>query len=178
MRLTMYTDFSLRILIYLGSNQRGKLSTIQEISGGYRISKNHLMKVAHELGKAGYIETVRGRSGGIRLALAPEQINIGAVVRRMEDDFYLVECFQPSGGSCPISPVCRLKGALGRALEAYLQVLDEYTLQDLLVNTEDLRALLQMNDPLNPVRTTDAPLPGYEHRSIPAVHETEEAPPE
>ncbi len=174
----MYTDFSLRILIYLGSKNRSELSTIQEISGKYGISKNHLMKVSHELGKAGYIETVRGRRGGIRLALAPEQINIGAVVRRMEDDFYLVECFQPSGGRCPISPVCRLKGALGRALQAYLQVLDEYTLQDLLVNTEDLRVLLQLNENISPVRTADAPLPGYERHSPPAGHETAEAPPE
>ena len=143
MRLTLYTDFSLRILIYLGAKRRDELSTIQDISNAYGISKNHLMKVSHELRKAGYIEAVRGRGGGIRLAFEPENINVGEVVRRMEDDFYLVECFSPSGGGCPISPVCGLKGVLGKALQAYLQVLNEYTLEDLLINKDDLRAILQ-----------------------------------
>ncbi|MBT2289342.1 Rrf2 family transcriptional regulator [Paenibacillus albidus] len=143
MRLTMYTDFSLRILLYLGTKEQSELSTIQEIAEVYHISKNHLMKVSHELGKAGYIETVRGRGGGIRLASAPEAINIGEVIRRMEDDFHLVECFNPAGNSCPIAPVCGLKGVLSRALQAYLQVLGEYTLQDLLANKHELQGLLQ-----------------------------------
>ncbi|OMF91545.1 Rrf2 family transcriptional regulator [Paenibacillus sp. FSL R7-0273] len=162
MRLTLYTDYSLRILLYLGAKEREALSTVQGISDAYQISKNHLMKVSHELGKAGYIETVRGRGGGIRLAKTPGRINIGEVVRRMEDDLYLVECFQPSGGNCPISPVCGLKGVLGKALNAYLQVLDQYTLQDLLINKDDLRALLAQPDQLMPPRTADAPHPGYE----------------
>ncbi|KWX78538.1 Rrf2 family transcriptional regulator [Paenibacillus riograndensis] len=143
MRLTLYTDFSLRVLMYLGTKEQSELSTIQDISNAYHISKNHLMKVSHELGQAGYIETVRGRGGGIRLAKAPELINIGEVVRRMEDDFHLVECFDPSGNNCPISPACGLKGVLGRALAAYLQVLSEYTLQDLLLNKHDLQAIFQ-----------------------------------
>ncbi|MRN55069.1 RrF2 family transcriptional regulator [Paenibacillus monticola] len=143
MRLTMYTDFSLRILLYLGAKERSELSTIQDISEAYHISKNHLMKVSHELGKAGFIETVRGRGGGIRLAHAPEEINIGEVIRRMEDDFHLVECFNSATNSCPISPVCGLKGVLGRALHAYLNVLSEYTLQDLLLNKNELQAILQ-----------------------------------
>ncbi|MEK5445980.1 RrF2 family transcriptional regulator [Paenibacillus sp. FSL R7-0331] len=162
MRLTLYTDYSLRILLYLGAKEREELSTVQGISDAYQISKNHLMKVSHELGKAGFIETVRGRGGGIRLAKDPCRINIGEVVRRMEDDLYLVECFQPSGGHCPISPVCGLKGVLGKALQAYLQVLDEYTLQDLLINKDDLRALLVQPDQATSPRTTDAPHPGYE----------------
>lgn len=141
MRLTMYTDFSLRILMYLGAKEQSELSTIQDISDAYHISKNHLMKVSHELGQAGYIEAVRGRGGGIRLAKRPELINIGEVVRRMEDDFHLVECFNPAGNSCPITPVCGLKGVLGRALAAYLQVLSEYTLEDLLLNKHDLQAI-------------------------------------
>ncbi|MEK3701625.1 Rrf2 family transcriptional regulator [Paenibacillus sp. FSL R10-2199] len=178
MRLTLYTDYSLRILMYLGAKQREELTTIQDISGAYGISKNHLMKVSHELGKAGYIETVRGRGGGIRLALAPEKINIGEVVRRMEDDFYLVECFHPSGGSCPISPVCGLKGVLGRALQAYLQVLGEYTLEDLLMNRDDLRAILQESSSRATPRTEDVPHPGYEPRSLPAVRGTGEQPQE
>ncbi|MDN7226665.1 Rrf2 family transcriptional regulator [Planococcus liqunii] len=143
MRLTMYTDYSLRVLIYLASTEEDKLSTIQEISDAYNISKNHLMKVTFELGKAGFIHTVRGRGGGIRLADLPENINIGTVVRRMEDDFHLVECFDMEHNRCPIAPVCGLRGVLGKALHAYLAVLDEYTLEDLLFNKEGLRAILQ-----------------------------------
>lgn len=139
----MYTDYSLRVLIYLGTKQADKLTTIQEISDAYHISKNHLMKVTFELGKAGFIETVRGRGGGIRLADRPENINVGTVVRQMEEDFHLVECFNPELNTCPISPVCGLRGVLGKALHAYLSVLDEYTLEDLLFNKEGLRDLLR-----------------------------------
>ena len=142
MRLTMYTDFSLRILIYLGSKEPGTLSTVQEISSAYNISKNHLMKVTFELGKAGFIQTVRGRNGGIQLAEQPENINIGVVVRKMEDDFHLVECFDREHNRCPIAPVCGLRGVLGQALQAYLAVLDGYTLEDLLVNRQGLREIL------------------------------------
>lgn len=143
MRLTMYTDYSLRVLIYLGTKEKGKLATIQEISDAYSISKNHLMKVTFELGKAGFIHTVRGRGGGIRLADLPENINVGTVVRTMEDDFHLVECFDMEHNRCPIAPVCGLRGVLGKALHAYLSVLDEYTLEDLLFNKEGLREILQ-----------------------------------
>ncbi|MBD8014849.1 Rrf2 family transcriptional regulator [Microbacterium sp. APC 3898] len=143
MRLTMYTDFSLRVLIYLGTKEPDKLTTIQEISEAYNISKNHLTKVTFELGKAGFIQTVRGRGGGIRLADLPQNINVGTVVRRMEDDFNLVECFDSATNRCPISPICGLRGVLGKALHAYLSVLDEYTLEDLLFNKEGLREILQ-----------------------------------
>ncbi|ANU27350.1 RrF2 family transcriptional regulator [Planococcus versutus] len=143
MRLTMYTDFSLRVLIYLGTKEPEKLTTIQEISDAYNISKNHLTKVTFELGKAGFIQTVRGRGGGIRLADLPQQINVGTVVRKMEDDFHLVECFNSATNRCPISSICGLRGALGKALNAYLSVLDEYTLEDLMFNREGLREILQ-----------------------------------
>lgn len=142
MRLTMYTDFSLRVLIYLGTKEKNELSTIQAISDAYGISKNHLMKVTYELGKLGYIETIRGRGGGIRLAKDPEDINIGQVVRHTEDDFHLVECFDCKTNTCVISPVCGLKGALNRALFAYLKVLDEYTLADFLHHKHKLANLL------------------------------------
>ncbi|SES29345.1 Rrf2 family transcriptional regulator [Psychrobacillus sp. OK032] len=142
MRLTMYTDFSLRVLIYLGTKEKNELSTIQAISDAYGISKNHLMKVTHELGKLGYIETIRGRGGGIRLAMEPEDINIGQVVRHTEDDFHLVECFDCKSNTCVISPVCGLKGALNRALIAYFKVLDGYTLADFLHNKHKLANLL------------------------------------
>ncbi len=144
MRLTMYTDFSLRVLMYVGSKERSQLSTIQEISTAYGISKNHLMKVTYELGKHGYIETVRGRGGGIRLAHDPININVGEVVKKMEDDFYLVECFNCASNRCVITPVCKLRNVLHQALTAYLSVLDAYTLQDLLVNKEELGAILFM----------------------------------
>lgn len=140
-RLTVYTDYSLRTLMYLGVRGRENLVTIQEIADAYQISKNHLMKVTHDLGKHGYIETIRGRGGGIRLALEPEQINVGDVVRKTEDDFHLVECFNPEGNLCKISPECRLKFALHEALKAYLAVLDTYTLADVLVSKDILSEL-------------------------------------
>ena len=100
------------------------------------------MKVTHELGKMGYIETIRGRGGGIRLAMQPEEINIGKLVRQTEEDFYLVDCFNPESVGCVISPVCNLKGALNKALHAYIAVLDEYHLSDFLTSKEKLAALL------------------------------------
>lgn len=142
MRLTLYTDYSLRVLLYLGAKKPEELSTIQAISDSYGISKNHLMKVTHELGKMGYLETVRGRGGGIRLAKKPEEINIGALVRQTEEDFYLVECFNPNSIGCVISPVCNLKGVLNEALVAYIGVLDRYHLSDFLKSKEQLAALL------------------------------------
>lgn len=142
MRLTLYTDFSLRVLIFLGSKEVGELSTVQEISDRYQISKNHLTKVVHELGKMGFVETVRGRGGGIRLKEKPENINVGELVRRTEDDFYLVECFKSEGNQCILSSVCRLKGVLHEALLAYLAVLDQYTIADFIVNKEELAAIL------------------------------------
>ncbi|MFJ7935040.1 RrF2 family transcriptional regulator [Sporosarcina sp. NPDC096371] len=147
MRLTMYTDFSLRVLIFLGTKEREEISTVQEISDTYSISKNHLTKVVHELGKMGLIETIRGRGGGIRLKVEPENINVGELVRKTEDDFHLVECFNTDSGGCLLSPACRLKGALREALVAYFVVLDGYTIADFLVNKDELAAIL-FNRPL------------------------------
>ncbi|KAA0948465.1 Rrf2 family transcriptional regulator [Sporosarcina sp. ANT_H38] len=142
MRLTMYTDFSLRVLIYLGAKEPGKLSTVQEISDTYNISRNHLTKVVHELGKMGLIETIRGRGGGIRMKVEPKNINVGELVRMTEDDFHLVECFNSESNSCILSPVCRLKGILHEALNAYLAVLDNYTVADFIINKDELKAIL------------------------------------
>lgn len=147
MRLTLYTDYSLRVLMYLGTKETGELSTIQEISNRYNISKNHLTKVVHELGKMGLVATVRGRGGGIRLNVRPEEINVGELVRKTEDDFYLVECFRADGNQCILSSACKLKGALHEALAAYLAVLDKYTIADFLVNKEELAAIL-LGEPL------------------------------
>ena len=146
MRLTVYTDYSLRVLIYLGARGRDHLATIQEIATAYNISKNHLMKVTYDLGQHGFIETIRGRGGGIRLAKAPEEIGIGEVVRKTEEDFYLVECFNPSSNLCKISPECNLKNALNEALLAYLAVLDRYTVADFLHSKENMLALLGLRD--------------------------------
>lgn len=142
MRLTMYTDFSLRVLIYLGSKEADELATVQEISDSYQISKNHLTKVVHELGKMGLIETIRGRGGGIRLSMDPKMINVGDVVRKTEDDFHLVECFNPESNKCILSSACHLKGVLYEALQAYLHVLDRYTIADFLQNKEEIRSIL------------------------------------
>lgn len=146
MRLTMYTDYSLRVLLYVGVKRKEELSTVQEISDVYNISKNHLTKVTHELGKMGLIETIRGRGGGIRLKLHPSEINIGETVRKVEDDFHLVECFNCEINQCVITPVCRLKGVLHEALDAYFKVLDSYTLADFVINNEGLTAMLLGDD--------------------------------
>ena len=142
MRLTLYTDYSLRVLIYLGTKPEGERSTVQEISYAFHISKNHLTKVVHELGKAGYIETIRGRGGGIQLKVPPEDIIIGDVVRQTEDDFQLVECFNKESNACVIAPACRLKGVLQEALDAYLKILDKYTIEDFIQNKDELSVLL------------------------------------
>lgn len=130
MQLTRYSDYSLRVLIYLAVNP-DRLATIEEISVAYGVSKAHLMKVVHNLGRAGFLETVRGRGGGFRLARAPEEINVGAVVRQTEGRMNLVECFGPTASTCRIEPACRLHHALEEALEAFLGTLDGYTLADL-----------------------------------------------
>lgn len=130
MRLTTYTDYSLRLLMYVALKD-GELATIQEVADVYDISRNHLMKVAYELGKHGILETVRGRNGGLRLARKPADICLGEVVRITEEDFTMVECFDPKTNACVITRPCRLKGVLSKALKAYLAVLDEYTLADL-----------------------------------------------
>lgn len=143
MRLTNYTDFSLRVLIYLALKNKDELSTIKEIAESYQISRNHLMKIIHELGQLGYIETIRGRNGGIRLALEPKDINIGEVVSKTEEDFPVVDCFKQGGNYCVISPACKLKHVLNEALQSFMSVLKGYTLQDLITNKDDLSMLFQ-----------------------------------
>lgn len=143
-RLTNYTDYSLRVLIYLAAKPDKQLVTIKEISETYHISKNHLMKVIYELGKFGYIETIRGRNGGFRLSISPKQICLGELVRKTEEDFNLVECFDRGKNHCIISPVCKLKHVLHEALTAYFNVLDQYTLADLVTNTDQLQQLFRI----------------------------------
>lgn len=140
MQLTQYSDYALRTLIYLAVEDDN--ATISEISDRYKISRNHLVKVVHNLGKLGYIITVRGRHGGLRLALPPEQINIGEVVRRTEPNFNIVECFDGANNTCVITPACRLKGVLAEAYRAFSNTLDQYTLADMTVNKKELQRLL------------------------------------
>jgi Rrf2 family nitric oxide-sensitive transcriptional repressor len=141
MQLTRFTDFTLRVLIYLAAHP-GRLSSIAEIARAYGISHNHLMKVVHELGKSGLVEGVRGRAGGIRLARRPEAINVGKVVRVTEDRFEMAEC-----GSCVIAPACGLNRALCQAVAAFLAVLDRYTLADLAQKQSKLARLLDAGPP-------------------------------
>jgi Rrf2 family nitric oxide-sensitive transcriptional repressor len=130
MQLTRYTDYSLRVLIYLAI-QPDHLATIEEISDAYEISRAHLMKVVHEMGQAGFLETIRGRGGGIRLARAPEDIGIGDVVRHAEGEMVLVECFDLDTNHCRIQPVCGLRPIFDEALGAFMATLDRYSLADL-----------------------------------------------
>ncbi len=143
MKLTNFTDYSLRVLIYLASLKENRLVNIKEIADVYQISKNHLMKVVFELGKLGYIETIRGRNGGVKLALDPKNISVGEVVKKTEDDFDMVECFDPSTNNCVISPACKLKNVIHEALNAYLQVLLGYSIADLVENRIDLQLLFE-----------------------------------
>jgi Rrf2 family nitric oxide-sensitive transcriptional repressor len=120
------------MLIHLGVNNQ-RLVTVNETASAYKISKNHMMKVAHRLCVEGYVSSTRGNGGGLRLARRPAAINIGDVVRKIEGDFALVGCFEPCRQGCVITPACLLRSALRRSLEAFFGILDNYTLEDLLV---------------------------------------------
>jgi Rrf2 family nitric oxide-sensitive transcriptional repressor len=136
MRLSRHTDYALRVLIHLAARP-DRLASIAEIARAYAISENHLMKVVNELGHAGLLRTVRGRGGGIALALPAEEIKVGAVVRLCEPDLKLAEC-----GTCLIEPACGLTSAMGKALAAFLAVLDGYSISDVTTRRDELLALL------------------------------------
>lgn len=149
MRLTDYTDYALRVLLYLSVRPSG-LSTIQEISDAYGISKNHLMKIVQQLGELGWVETVRGRNGGLRLSARSSELTIGDIVRKTENDFAIVGCFadQPAGDNitsqqrCVIQPHCRLRGVLAAARDAFLAELDKHTVGELAQPANELARLL------------------------------------
>lgn len=146
MHITRYTDYALRVLMYLGLKNE-KLSTISEIAEHYSISKSHLMKVVQELSSKGYIVATRGKNGGLKLNGEPKEINIGALIRDTEQHFELVECFS-EGNLCVIAPVCQLKRLFSEALNGFIQVLDRYTLADLLPQADktELTQLLSIVD--------------------------------
>ncbi|MEO6609393.1 MAG: Rrf2 family transcriptional regulator [Aestuariivirga sp.] len=145
MRLTSYSDYALRMLIYTAVHP-DKLVTISEISKSYSISKNHLMKIANQLAMAGVLKSVRGRNGGLRLARPPEQISIGAIVRLTESESPLVECFDPETNTCIITRACGLKYLFAEALQAFYSRLDEATLADLVQRPKSLLMLFAASD--------------------------------
>ena len=145
MRLTLHTDYSLRVLIHAGIAD-GKLVTINDISKTFDISKQHLMKVVNNLSQKGYLHTVRGRGGGLRLSRSPHDINIGEVVRETEETLDVIGCLERRG-YCPIQRVCVLRGVLDEATQAFLAVLDGYTLADLIKPRRTLSSLLLLDQP-------------------------------
>lgn len=130
MHLTRYSDYALRVLLYLAV-KGDERSTIQEIAESYGISRNHLMKVVQDLSHRGYVTTIRGKNGGLLLNHLPEEISLGALIRDTESELGLVECFR-DGNECIITPACRAKPILNEALNAFMAVLDRYTLADML----------------------------------------------
>jgi Rrf2 family nitric oxide-sensitive transcriptional repressor len=141
MKLTAFTDYSLRVLIYLAA-QPGQRATIAQIATAFDVSENHLVKVVHFLGKQGWLANVRGKGGGLELGEAPEKIVVGRVVRETEGTAVVAECFGESGGDCQIAPNCRLRGVLCEAVTAFYAVLDRYTLEDLVNNRQQLVRML------------------------------------
>lgn len=141
MQLTLYTDYSLRVLIHLSLHD-DKALTINEIAEFYQISRNHLVKVVHNLSQRGFVNTTRGKGGGIRLARPADEITVGEVVRQTEPNFHVVECFNPANAPCAALPFCSLKSILSEAADSFLGVLDSYTIADLVTNRKDAEALL------------------------------------
>ncbi len=133
MQLTLYTDYSLRVLIYL-SMRHGEIVTINEVTDFYKISRNHLVKVVHNLANKNFIVTLRGKHGGMQLARDPDSITIAEVVRQTEPNFHLVECFDYANNKCVITPVCALKGVLDQARKNFIDLLDQYTLAQAIID--------------------------------------------
>ncbi len=145
MRLTRHSDYALRVLLFVGTAE-GRLVTVGAIAERFGISRNHLMKVVNRLAVHGFVETVRGKHGGIRLAVAPEALSIGVLLRCTEADFTLTECFSDQGQGCRIAGSCAVRAVLDEALAAFLAVLDRYTLADLLDNRGALAEDLALTD--------------------------------
>lgn len=143
MRLTVFTDYSLRVLIYLAIRP-DRRSTIAEIATAFDVSESHLMKVVHFLGKHGFLANVRGKGGGLMLARPPEAINVGAVVRLTEADSLAAECFDRENNTCVITPACQLRKVLSEAIDAFYAVLARYTLTDLVSQRRSLSRLLSI----------------------------------
>ncbi|MEL6734314.1 MAG: iron-responsive transcriptional regulator RirA [Pseudomonadota bacterium] len=143
MRLTKHTNYAIRMLMYCASNTE-KLSRVSDIAKFYNLPEPFLLKILQSLTKAGYVKSVRGRKGGIRLAKPAQYIGLGEVVRRVEDNFELAECFQAGEAECPLITSCGLSSSLRSALDAFFAVLDEYTIDDLANNQRNLNVLVQL----------------------------------
>ncbi|PSJ39321.1 nitric oxide-sensing transcriptional repressor NsrR [Zobellella taiwanensis] len=144
MKLTTYTDFGLRTMMYLATLPKGELTSVAHVSNLYDVSRNHMVKVVNQLAREGYIHAVRGKNGGIRLAREPEEINIGKVIRSLEHNLKGIDCGSPA---CYLVPACRLKDALQLAMEAFLRVMESYTLADLVGNREELMVIFNQLEP-------------------------------
>jgi Rrf2 family nitric oxide-sensitive transcriptional repressor len=139
--LTQFSDYSLRLALYLACHPN-RVVSVDEVSRAYGISRHHLVKVVQTLTDLGVVEAQRGRGGGMRLAMPPSAINVGWLIRKTEPHLNLVECFDPATNMCPIAPACGLKGALQRAQQAFLKVLDEYNLDDFRAQRAAVAALM------------------------------------
>ncbi len=145
MRLTLHTDYALRVMVHVGL-RNGDLVTINEIAECYGISKNHLTKVVHQLGRSGFLETVRGKYGGVRLLVLPENLRLGEFVRRIEDDFALARCMREEGEEeCHIQGTCLARHAFAEGVHAFFSALDHYTLADMLRAERDAQAVRDGN---------------------------------
>lgn len=149
MQLKLYTDYSLRVLIYLAL-QRGRMVNISEIAGHYGISRNHLVKVVHNLARGGFIRSRRGKGGGLELARDPAEIVVGSVVRYTEGALLPAECFDAENNRCVISGACGLAAVLQKACDSFLATLDRYTLADLVVERTRLSRMLKIRFPAHP----------------------------
>lgn len=155
MKLTVFTDYSLRVLMYLAT-QPGKKAKIADMAEAFDVSLNHLVKVAHFLGKKGWISTSRGKGGGVELARPAQEIGIGQVVRDTEGLLAPAECFEPEGGSCAIKSCCQLKNILNQAVQSFYATLDQFTLADVTQNREELsQALIFFRSPGAAASATD-----------------------
>ena len=151
MKLTAFTDYALRTLIYLATRPERR-ATIAEVAVAFEVSEHHLTKVVHFLGKCGWLANVRGRGGGLALAADVDTIVIGDVVRQTEGQALPAECFSADGGHCSIAPVCRLRGVFGEAVQAFYAVLDRHTLADVVRNRQALSRILFVDRSERPVR--------------------------
>ena len=142
MRLTMFTDYSLRTLMFLSQNQ-DRLCTAREIAQSYGISLNHIVKVVHNLAQLGYIKTLKGKGGGIRLSRPPEELNLWELVKALEPDFTVVECFDQQHNTCRVVSACGLKSILHEAMQAFGNTLAQYSVADAIAQPQLFATLLQ-----------------------------------
>jgi len=143
MRITAYSNYALRTLMY-SALKGDELSRVKDIAAAYNISKAHLVKCVHQLGQWGYLDNYRGRNGGFKLAKAPADITVGEILRKTEDGFDLVECFVPATSTCPLTGLCELSLTFQKALAAFLEVVDDVTVEDLIVGRKDLMQALDL----------------------------------